>query len=230
MVGQGFGPLKNPRLVARARSVLSCVNFIGLREERASRPLLQSLGVAPNRTTLGMSPSWDERKKVKQMMTAPLPSSFSHTAWSKKARSGQSRARSPSRCSSSSAFRIRSDSAFFRSSSRPSFANTSSDRAGKQLVQKFFLDRHVMILPLFIIMACGRILNCRMAATVSWYLSTWPIAPSGGSGRLGTRLDRRPSINRRHLRFLHSSPAKSHPPISARRRLRRPDQSSSGDC
>ena len=49
MVGQGFGPLKNPKLVARARSVLPRVNFIGLREEQASRPLLQSLGVAPNR-------------------------------------------------------------------------------------------------------------------------------------------------------------------------------------
>jgi colanic acid/amylovoran biosynthesis protein len=49
MVGQGFGPLKNRRLVARARSVLPFVNFIGLREERASRPLLQSLGVPPGR-------------------------------------------------------------------------------------------------------------------------------------------------------------------------------------
>jgi colanic acid/amylovoran biosynthesis protein len=49
MVGQGFGPLRNPRLVARARSVLPRVNFIGLREERASRPLLQSLGVASDR-------------------------------------------------------------------------------------------------------------------------------------------------------------------------------------
>ena len=49
MVGQGFGPLQNPELVARARSILPRVNFIGLREERASRPLLQSLGVAPER-------------------------------------------------------------------------------------------------------------------------------------------------------------------------------------
>jgi len=49
MLGQGFGPLENPRLVARARSVLPFVNFIGLREERASRPLLQSLGVASGR-------------------------------------------------------------------------------------------------------------------------------------------------------------------------------------
>jgi polysaccharide pyruvyl transferase WcaK-like protein len=49
MVGQGFGPLHNPALVARARSILPRVNFIGLREERASRPLLQSLGVALGR-------------------------------------------------------------------------------------------------------------------------------------------------------------------------------------
>lgn len=49
MVGQGFGPLQNPELVARARSILPRVNFIGLREERASRPLLQSLGVDSGR-------------------------------------------------------------------------------------------------------------------------------------------------------------------------------------
>jgi len=49
MVGQGFGPLKNPDLVARARSVLPHVDFIGLREERAGRPLLTSLGVPENR-------------------------------------------------------------------------------------------------------------------------------------------------------------------------------------
>ena len=49
MVGQGFGPLQTPQLVARARSILPRVNFIGLREERASRPLLRSLGVASER-------------------------------------------------------------------------------------------------------------------------------------------------------------------------------------
>jgi polysaccharide pyruvyl transferase WcaK-like protein len=49
MVGQGFGPLQNPQLVGRARSILPRVNFIGLREEKASRPLLQSLGIASER-------------------------------------------------------------------------------------------------------------------------------------------------------------------------------------
>ena len=49
MVGQGFGPLQTPQLVAHARSILPRVNFIGLREERASRPLLRSLGVALER-------------------------------------------------------------------------------------------------------------------------------------------------------------------------------------
>jgi colanic acid/amylovoran biosynthesis protein len=49
MVGQGFGPLRTPQLVSRARSILPRVNFIGLREERASRPLLRSLGVASER-------------------------------------------------------------------------------------------------------------------------------------------------------------------------------------
>ena len=49
MVGQGFGPLHTPELVARARVVLPHINFIGVREERASLPLLLSLGVASDR-------------------------------------------------------------------------------------------------------------------------------------------------------------------------------------
>jgi colanic acid/amylovoran biosynthesis protein len=49
MVGQGFGPLRIPKLVARARVVLPHLNFIGIREERASLPLLLSLGVPPDR-------------------------------------------------------------------------------------------------------------------------------------------------------------------------------------
>src|SRR6516225_11420312 len=49
MVGQGFGPLHIPKLVARARAVLPHIDFIGLREDRASLPLLLSLGVASDR-------------------------------------------------------------------------------------------------------------------------------------------------------------------------------------
>jgi colanic acid/amylovoran biosynthesis protein len=49
MVGQGFGPLHTPKLVARARVVLPHINFIGIREDRASLPLLLSLGVASDR-------------------------------------------------------------------------------------------------------------------------------------------------------------------------------------
>ena len=49
MVGQGFGPLVEPMLLAQARSILPRVDLITLREERASRPLLQSLGVRPER-------------------------------------------------------------------------------------------------------------------------------------------------------------------------------------
>ena len=49
MVGQGFGPLLTPKLVARARVVLPHIDFIGIRENRASLPLLLSLGVASNR-------------------------------------------------------------------------------------------------------------------------------------------------------------------------------------
>ena len=49
MVGQGFGPLQEPRLRALARAVLPRVDLIAVREERASVPLLLSLGVARER-------------------------------------------------------------------------------------------------------------------------------------------------------------------------------------
>jgi polysaccharide pyruvyl transferase WcaK-like protein len=49
MVGQGFGPLHNPKLVARARVVLPQIDFIGIREDRASLPLLLALGIASDR-------------------------------------------------------------------------------------------------------------------------------------------------------------------------------------
>jgi polysaccharide pyruvyl transferase WcaK-like protein len=52
MVGQAFGPLELPDLVSRARAVLPSIDFIALREERASLPLLQSLGVARHRITI----------------------------------------------------------------------------------------------------------------------------------------------------------------------------------
>jgi polysaccharide pyruvyl transferase WcaK-like protein len=49
LVGQGIGPLQTPKLVARARAVLPHIDFVGLREDRASLPLLLSLGVASDR-------------------------------------------------------------------------------------------------------------------------------------------------------------------------------------
>ena len=49
MMGQGIGPLTDPVLCARARSVLPRVDLIAVREERASRPLLRSLGVPSGR-------------------------------------------------------------------------------------------------------------------------------------------------------------------------------------
>jgi len=45
MIGQGIGPLREPRLRAFARTVLPRVDLIAVREERASVPLLLSLGV-----------------------------------------------------------------------------------------------------------------------------------------------------------------------------------------
>jgi len=49
MVGQGFGPLREPRLRALARAVLPRLDLIAVREERASVPLLLSLGVSSDR-------------------------------------------------------------------------------------------------------------------------------------------------------------------------------------
>lgn len=54
MFGQGLGPMTDPDLVERARSVLPAVDFIALREGRAGEPLLASLGVSPeNFSTTG---------------------------------------------------------------------------------------------------------------------------------------------------------------------------------
>jgi colanic acid/amylovoran biosynthesis protein len=50
MVGQGLGPIGDPRLLKDAAEVLRNVDLIGLREERAGRPLLQRLGVSLDRT------------------------------------------------------------------------------------------------------------------------------------------------------------------------------------
>lgn len=49
MVGQGIGPLENPRLRALAGAVLPRVDLIAVREARASVPLLLSLGVRRER-------------------------------------------------------------------------------------------------------------------------------------------------------------------------------------
>ena len=46
--GQGMGPMRNPKLRARAKAVLPSVNLISLRESRAGGPLLTSLGVSPD--------------------------------------------------------------------------------------------------------------------------------------------------------------------------------------
>jgi colanic acid/amylovoran biosynthesis protein len=49
MVGQGIGPLENTELRARAAAILPKVDLIGLREKRASAPLLRALGVPSDR-------------------------------------------------------------------------------------------------------------------------------------------------------------------------------------
>lgn len=47
--GQGFGPITKPELLERAAAVLPQVDFIAIREERFSLPLLSSLGVNVNK-------------------------------------------------------------------------------------------------------------------------------------------------------------------------------------
>jgi polysaccharide pyruvyl transferase WcaK-like protein len=49
MMGQGVGPLTDPALQAVGRRVLPSLGLICLREERAGRPILRSLGVPENR-------------------------------------------------------------------------------------------------------------------------------------------------------------------------------------
>jgi colanic acid/amylovoran biosynthesis protein len=49
ILGQGFGPIQDPKLLARAKAVLPSVDMICCRESRAGVPLLHSLGVSPSR-------------------------------------------------------------------------------------------------------------------------------------------------------------------------------------
>jgi len=49
MMGQGVGPLTDPALQAAGRRVLPSLGLICLREERAGRPILRSLGVPEDR-------------------------------------------------------------------------------------------------------------------------------------------------------------------------------------
>jgi colanic acid/amylovoran biosynthesis protein len=52
MMGQGFGPLHDLELRGLAQQVLPRLDLIALREKRESAPLLQALGVAPERVAV----------------------------------------------------------------------------------------------------------------------------------------------------------------------------------
>jgi polysaccharide pyruvyl transferase WcaK-like protein len=52
MLGQGFGPLSDPALLARARAVLPGVILFGVREPRAAPAFLAQAGVAPARVVV----------------------------------------------------------------------------------------------------------------------------------------------------------------------------------
>lgn len=49
MLGQGLGPLKNPKLYYKAKDVLPSLDLITLREKRSGVSLLDSFGIPPNR-------------------------------------------------------------------------------------------------------------------------------------------------------------------------------------
>jgi colanic acid/amylovoran biosynthesis protein len=49
ILGQGFGPIQDPKLFSRAKAVLPSIDVICCREGRAGIPLLRSLGVSPSR-------------------------------------------------------------------------------------------------------------------------------------------------------------------------------------
>ena len=52
MLGQGIGPISNPALLARCRSVLPRVDMIALREARTGPALLETLGVSAGRVSV----------------------------------------------------------------------------------------------------------------------------------------------------------------------------------
>jgi len=68
MVGQGIGPIQDPKLRAQAKSVLRRIDFISLREKRAGGPLLHSLGVSSGRVlTTGddaIEMAYERRSKI----------------------------------------------------------------------------------------------------------------------------------------------------------------------
>lgn len=63
--GQGFGPIDGPVLRRKAADVLPKIDFIAIREGRASRPFLKDLGVADERVLLtgddAIELAYDER-------------------------------------------------------------------------------------------------------------------------------------------------------------------------
>jgi polysaccharide pyruvyl transferase WcaK-like protein len=69
MFGQGIGPINDPRLKARAKAILASVDLICLRESRTGGPLLESLGVPPERVlTTG-----DDALEVAHQMRSEKP-------------------------------------------------------------------------------------------------------------------------------------------------------------
>lgn len=52
MLGQGIGPLENPKLRAKAKAVLPKIGLIALREKRSGIPILKKLGISEKRVII----------------------------------------------------------------------------------------------------------------------------------------------------------------------------------
>lgn len=67
MVGQGIGPMEDPELLRRAGEVLPKLDYLLIREEKLTRPLLDALGVSPEKVLMtgddAIEPAYQARKE-----------------------------------------------------------------------------------------------------------------------------------------------------------------------
>ncbi|MEP6507791.1 MAG: polysaccharide pyruvyl transferase family protein [Gemmatimonadales bacterium] len=72
LLGQGFGPLRDPELVRKARDILPHARLIAIRETRHSLPLLLELGVSPKRIVVTGDDAIEPAYKARRDTTGDL--------------------------------------------------------------------------------------------------------------------------------------------------------------